>query len=219
MPTITRLSASAIATVFVLWSGASLAGRPLTVDDANVNDVGAGHVEGWYARQADGSGMWTIAPAYGLMSGVEIGASLARDATNDTNTTAIQAKFRLTPSQQNGCNVGAVVGIAQTLASGASSNTPYLNGLLTCNMPAGSLHLNLGANQPAGSSTLTTWGIAFEREFGAVTAHAEYFGQTDGLPTFQLGARTELVKNIQLDGTIGRTGNDSLFSVGLKFQF
>lgn len=86
-------------------------------------------------------------------------------------------------------------------------------------MPAGSLHLDLGTNQPAGSSALTTWGIAFEREFGAVTAHAEYFGQTDGLPTFQLGARTELVKNIQIDGTLGHIGNDSLFSLGLKFQF
>lgn len=37
--------------LFLLLGMASLlsaqAGRPLTVDDASVNDVGEGHVEGW----------------------------------------------------------------------------------------------------------------------------------------------------------------------------
>lgn len=30
------------------------AGRPLTVDDANVNDAGEGHVEGWWTRAPNG---------------------------------------------------------------------------------------------------------------------------------------------------------------------
>ena len=38
-----------------------------------------------------------------------------------------------------------------------------INGLLSCNMDAGSLHLNLGANRPPNGPTLNTWGLAFER--------------------------------------------------------
>ncbi len=218
---------TALAVAASLWVSSSHAGRPLTVDDANVNDVGVGHVETWFERQADGSRLWTVAPAYGLANGIEIGASAARDTTNRLNTLAVQAKFRLTPSQQDGCNAGAVIGIAQTRGGGIGSggggdtsiNTPYLNGLLTCNLPVGALHLNLGANRPTGSRTLTTWGIAFEREFGAVTAHAEYFGQTHSAPTFQIGARTDIAKNIQIDATLGRNHSTSVFSLGFKVGF
>lgn len=194
-----------------------LAGRPLAVDDANVNAVGAGQVEAWYARQADGANVWNVAPAYGLMEGVEVAASWARDATNRVNTTALQAKFRLTPSLANGCNLGAVIGVSRP--NDDSGRTPYVNGLLSCNGEAGSLHLNLGANRPSGAATLSTWGLAFEREFGAMTAHVEYFGQEHAKPSVQLGLRTELFKNVQIDGTVGQSGGDALLSVGLKYQF
>ena len=215
-PTV-KITAPLIVTIALLSSTICLAGRPLAVDDANVNEVGAGHVETWYARQPGGVNAWTVAPAYGLTEGVEIAASWARDATNKVNTTALQAKFRLTPSLKNGCNVGAVIGASQP--NDGSDNTPYLNGLLSCNMNAGSLHLNLGANHPPGGPTLNTWGLAFEREFGAMTVHVEYFGQDQSKPTFQLGLRTELLKNVQIDSTVGHSSGDALFSLGLKFQF
>jgi hypothetical protein len=217
----THAAIVAIATVASLWALPGYAGRPMTVDDANVNDVGEAHVETWLERQADGSRLWTVAPAYGLAKGVEIGASAARDTTNRLNNFSLQAKFRLTPSQENGCNTGAVIGIAQTRGGAVSSsvNTPYLNGLLTCNLPAGALHMNLGANRTAGGSTLTTWGIAFERGLGAITAHVEYFGQTHSTPTFQIGARTDIAKNIQIDATLGRNHSTAVFSLGLKLEF
>lgn len=211
------IAAPIIVTVALLSGNVCLAGRPLAVDDANVNEVGSGHVEAWYARQPAGVNVWTMAPAYGLTEGMEIAASWARDASNEVNTTALQAKFRLTPSMKDGCNVGLAVGASR--ANDGSGNTPYLNGLLSCNMDAGSLHLNLGANRPPDGSTLNTWGLAFEREFGAMTAHVEYFGQEQARPTLQLGLRTELVKNIQIDGTVGHANGDALFSLGLKFQF
>ena len=84
----------------------------------------------WYARQADDADVLTVAPAYGLMEGVEIGASWSRDITNNVNTNAVQAKFRLTPSLVQGCNLGAVIGVSQP--NDGSDNTPYLNGLLSC---------------------------------------------------------------------------------------
>jgi hypothetical protein len=40
------------------------AGRPLTVDDASVNDVGRGHVEGWWTRAPNGPRSWSVAAAY-----------------------------------------------------------------------------------------------------------------------------------------------------------
>lgn len=216
-----RITAKTTAPLIFIWAifstSVCLAGRPLTVDDANVGDVGTGQVETWYARQADGADVLTVAPAYGLMEGVEIGASWSRDATNNVNTTAVQAKFRLTPSLEQGCNVGAVIGVSQP--NDGSDNTPYLNGLLSCNSEAGSLHVNLGANHPPGGPTLKSWGLAVEREFGAVTAHAEYFGQEQSSPTFQLGLRAELLKNVQIDGTVGQSSGDALFSLGLKYQF
>lgn len=210
-----------LASLACLWAPSCLAGRPLSVDDANVNAPGVAHVETWLERQADGSRLWTVAPAYGLREGVEIGASVARDTTNQLNTVALQAKFRLTPSQQNGCNAGAVIGIAQTSAgaNSASYNTPNVNGLLTCNMPAGALHLNLGANRPTGGPTFTTWGIAFERELGSVTAHVEYFGQTRSTPSFQVGVRTEIAKNWQIDATLGRNHTTTVVSLGVKLGF
>lgn len=211
------LNTSTFLTLTVLASSACLAGRPLSVDDANVNEVGAGHVEAWYARQAGGANVWTIAPAFALTEGVELAGSMARDATNKINTTAVQLKFRLTPSLKAGCNVGAAVGATQP--NDGSTNTPYVNGLLSCNGEAGSLHLNLGAQNPPGQATVKTWGLAVEREFGAITGHLEYFGQQQSNPTVQAGLRTELRKNLQIDATVGQLKDESLFSLGLKFQF
>lgn len=119
------------------------AGRPLTVDDANVNEVGEGHVEGWWTRAPDGSRSWTVAPAYAPMKNLELGAGIAREQKTGLETTNVQAKFRLTEAQDNGCNWGAVLGTART--SGESSKG-YVNALFTCNHATlGSLHTNLGA--------------------------------------------------------------------------
>jgi hypothetical protein len=89
------------------------AGRPLTVDDANVNDTGAGHVETWWARAADGTRSWNVAPAYAPVEGLELAAVMARELRTGHVTQNIQAKFRITPSQDNGCNVGAVAGYSR----------------------------------------------------------------------------------------------------------
>ena len=81
------------------------AGRPLTVDDANVNDAGEGHVEGWWTRAPNGSRSWTVAPAYAPIQNVELGAGIAREQKTGLETLNVQAKFRITESQENGCCV------------------------------------------------------------------------------------------------------------------
>lgn len=199
-------------------SGTAQAGRPLTVDDANVNDTGKGHVEAWYARQAGKAKTWTVSPAYAPVDGLEIGAALSRDTTARETSTALQLKWRITPSQDNGCNFGAVGGVAHTRGSG---NAPYVNALATCNGAFGAVHLNLGAVRPSGGPSTGTWGVAYERALGAVTAHAEWFGQRHGRPTFQVGLRTEIAPDWQLDGTVGRDrgARETVFSLGLKRSF
>lgn len=194
-----------------------LAGRPLTVDDANVNDVGAGHVEAWLARVAGAGNAWTIAPAYGLAEGIEVAAALTRDTRSHITATSVQAKFRFTASRENGCNFGGVLGLAHASAGGG--NMPYLNGLLSCNLTGAALHFNLGAVHPAGESKLRTWGMAYEREFGALAGHVEYFGQQGERPTAQVGLRRNVAKNLQIDGTLGRTGGETVYSLGLKVMF
>jgi hypothetical protein len=221
-PQVHRLTPTALTPALVLatllcWAGPSLAGRPLSVDDANVNEVGAGHVEAWYARQSGDTNVWTVAPAYGIAKGVEIGAAVARDATNDASTNTLQAKFQLTSSLKDGCNLGASVGASQT--NNGLGNTVFVNGLVTCNTGYGSVHVNLGSNRPPQGPSLGTWGVALERELGPFTAHGEVFGQEKDSPTVQVGLRTEVVKNITLDGTAGRANGESVLSLGLKFQF
>lgn len=96
------------------WGTHAHAGRPLAVDDANVNDKGAGHVEVWVARDSDKINTWNLAPAFAPIEGVEIGVSYAKARKTGTSEQAIQAKWRITPSQENGCNVASTLGAYST---------------------------------------------------------------------------------------------------------
>jgi hypothetical protein len=193
------------------------AGRPLTVDDANVNDVGEGHVEGWWTRGPSGSRSWTVAPAYSPIQNVELGAGMARDPKTRLESQNIQVKFRLTPSQDNGCNVGAVVGAARTTGEASKA---YVNALFTCNhAKLGSLHTNLGALDVSNSQRIGTWGLAWERAYGDVTAHVEVYGQQHDKPTWATGLRTNILPKLQLDGSVGRQAGQNLMTIGTKWMF
>lgn len=193
------------------------AGRPLTVDDANVNEVGEGHVEGWWTRAPDGSRSWTVAPAYAPMKNLELGAGIAREQKTGLETTNVQAKFRLTEAQDNGCNWGAVLGTART--SGESSKG-YVNALFTCNHATlGSLHTNLGALDFSSRQRVGTWGLAWERTFGEITAHVETYGQEHDKPTWAVGVRTNILPKLQLDASVGRQTGQNLVTLGTKWMF
>lgn len=119
--TLHRPTASLLtATLLVAAAGTAWAGRPLTVDDANTNDKGAGHVEAWVAR-ADGATVVNVAPAYAPFEGVELAVALSRDTTNKVNASAAQLKWRITESRDNGCNVGTSLGAAH---EGGAAATP-----------------------------------------------------------------------------------------------
>lgn len=193
------------------------AGRPLTVDDANVNDVGEGQVEGWWTRAPNGSRSWSVAPAYAPVKNLELGAGVSREQKTGLESVNVQAKFRITESQEKGCNVGAVVG---TTRSDGESSKEYVNTLLTCNHPTlGSLHTNLGALGFSKSQRIGTWGLALERAYGEVTAHLEVYGQQQERPTWATGLRKNILPKLQLDASVGRQAGQNLLTLGTKWMF
>lgn len=199
--------------------GPARAGRPLAVDDAGTNVKGEGHVEVW-AAHADGTTTLNVAPAYAVRDGVELAAQLSRDAKHDLTGSAVQVKALLTPSREHGCNVGATLGAQHVRAAGARADGAFVNGLASCNgLALGNLHLNLGATRTSGRSTQGTWGVALERALGAVTTHVEVFGGEGSKPAWQIGARRDIAKSVQLDGTIGSVDGMTLLSVGTKLRF
>lgn len=213
-----RLSCLAAAVLSLSIANVSHAGRPLTVDDAGVNELGGGHVEFWYARMPGKANVWTISPAYSPIRNFEVAALLSRDRTGHETTRAIQGKLLLTSSKKDGCNFGMSFGVGYVNESNESA--PFLNGLATCNQEFGSIHVNLGVTHPEGGENQGVWGVAFERELSAgVIGHIERFGQEHERPSTQIGLRKEIMQGLQLDGTLGRSGSDTIYSVGLKKTF
>lgn len=193
------------------------AGRPLAVDDANVNDKGAGHVEAWVARDASKSNALNLAPAYAPIDGLEVSGVLSRDTTNRVNAQSLQAKWRITPSKENGCNVAAVLGASRVSGGG---NATYVSGNLSCNgLGPVNVHANLGANKAKRVSTVGTWGVAAELPMASWTPHAEVFGAQGSKATAQVGVRTQLTKELQLDGNVSRNNGQTAHSIGVKYQF
>jgi hypothetical protein len=215
-------STSIFSACFVMLAALSAAipaqaGRPLTVDDANVNDTGDGHVEMWWTRSPGGTRSWTVAPAYAPVDNIELGAGVSREMRTGIQTQNIQAKFRITPTQENGCNFGAVAGYARVEGD---SSKPYVNALFSCNSATlGSLHTNVGALDASSSQRVRTWGVAWERAYGEVTVHIEKFGMENEKPTVATGLRFNVMEDLQLDTSVGRTNKQNVVTVGLKWMF
>jgi hypothetical protein len=208
-----------LAAITTAQTGPALAGRPLTVDDAGTNASGEGHVEYWRAR-ADGARFVNLSPAYALRDGLEISALLSRETPQKITTTALQMKVLLSPSKEAGCNFGVGVGVARARVTGDSETGSFVNGIATCNgTRLGNVHFNLGVTKPYGVRSVRNFGVALEREMGVVTPHVEYFGADESKPVVQIGVRGDVAKNLQLDGTFGRSAGSTGFSLGVKYKF
>ena len=211
------ITSSFLLFIALLASMPSLAGRPLTVDDASVNDAGDGHVEAWWTRSPNGVRSWTLAPAYAPVENIELGAGIAREQFTGIQTQNIQAKFRITPTQENGCNFGAVLGSARVEGD---SFKPYVNGLFSCNSSTlGSFHTNVGALDVSSSQRVRTWGLAWERAYGEVTVHIEKFGMKNEKSTIATGLRFDVMEDLQLDTSVGRANKQNIVTIGLKWMF
>ena len=208
--------AAATACALALLCTPAWAGRPLSVDDANVDDKGTGHVEAWFARGAGNTNGFNVVPAYSPWEVVEFSAPLSRDRTSAITSIGALVRVRVSEPQNSGCNFLVALGEQHMNPGG---NRPYAYSAATCRKNEFALHANLGAVKPSGASSFGTWGIGAERDHGDLVGHVEAFGREHAKPTFQVGARKDVGKGFQIDGTVGRTDGDTIFSLGVKFSF
>jgi hypothetical protein len=193
------------------------AGRPMLVEDAGVDDTGTGHVEAWYERTPDLGRTWTVSPAYGVIEGMEVSAALARDVHNHQTLTRAQLKWQLNRAPEGECQWTTALGLGHAQhESGAST---WLNGVGSCPIGPGTLHMNLGVAKSPHESGAPFTGAAWEQDLGWVTGHVEWVAARRTKPIFNLGLKREVIKNLQIDGSIGRTGGHTIFSVGTRWQF
>jgi len=82
---------SGLVLAMLLVATSTWAGRPLTVDDAGMNDKGNGHVELWFAGDNAGARAFNVAPAYAAFENVEFSALFSRDTAGRSTAYAVQA--------------------------------------------------------------------------------------------------------------------------------
>lgn len=217
MPSVRTVLAAPLLAALLLNPASGHAGRPLNVDDANVNEAGAGHLEAWYTRQPGTARRWTVAPVYAPWQGVELGAAWARERGSGLSTVSLQSKIRLSTPREGRWHHAMVLGLSHAQDQRGATRSATL--IASREFTPGALHINLGASRAPGGPALPALGLAWEQAFGPVTGHLEWLGEHQSKPLFGLGLRRELVTDLQLDGSLGRSGGSTLYSLGLKLQF
>lgn len=200
-----------------LLSGVGHAERPMNVDDAGVGTTRTGFVETWYARERGGERSLNVASTYVPLTGMEFTVTGSRDRADGPTTTGLEGKFQLTRPQAGGCY--QAVALELTHPRGQRGPTSFANGIMSCDVGRSAVHMNLGLVRAPGGPSLPIAGVAWERAFGSVTGYVEWQVQRDEKPTLGMGLRTELVKDVDLGASVGRNGGETLYSVGMKFEF
>jgi hypothetical protein len=200
-----------------LLSVSAQAGRPLSVDDANVNDAGVAHVETFWSRSADGSRTLTIAPTYSPLPGLDLIAQDVRTFSGGAHSQTVQAKMQVTSPKENSCHFAWVVGATQWKKGDGQKS--FVSANTSCDMGSGALHASAVRSRDAEGRDTPSLGVAWEQSFGAWTGHIESIAQRATKPMVGVGARTDIAPGIQIDGTWGRLGGKAMFSLGTKFTF
>lgn len=215
------LLAAVLALPCVAWTSSAHAGRPLTVDDANVDTVGDGHIEVWWEGLRGQRGSLYAAPAYTPMEGLELGVVLARDLHERQTLQGLQVKWLFTAALTQGCNTAATAGATRRSPGPAQNggSTVALNLIGTCAMEWGVANANAGMQREPTLPWRATWGLSVEHSLGAVTPHLEAFGTQHNPPVVQAGARWEWTQGYQLDATLGRQQRRTLLSLGFARGF
>jgi hypothetical protein len=193
------------------------AGRPLNVDDANVNDAGVAHVETYWSRAADGSRTLTIAPTYSPLPGLDLVAQDVRTFSGGPHSQTLLAKVQVTAPRDNGCHFAWVLGATQWQKGEGQQS--FVGANSSCDFGLGNLHSSFVAARDFEGNVSPTWGVAWEQTFGAWTGHIESVTQRDSKPMFGVGLRRDVLPGLQLDGTLGKQAGKNVFSLGTKYTF
>ena len=193
------------------------AGRPLNVDDANVNDQGVAHIETFWSRAADGSRTLTIAPTYSPLPGLDLIALNVRTFSGGPHSQTIQAKLQVTAPQKKSCHFAWVLGATQWQKGDGQKS--FVSGNTSCDMGAGTLHSSWVSARDAEGKDVPSWGVAWEQIMGDWTAHIESVAQRASKPLVGVGLRRDVLPGLQMDGTWGKQGGKAVFSLGTKYTF
>ena len=191
------------------------AGRPMLVDDANTNEAGHGHLESWFDKE---NNALSFSPAYAPIEELELGANFTNSQLTSEKAYSFQMKKLFTSSQQNGCNTGGTLG--RSAVTNDSGYSIYGWGILTCNsINWGTVHANLGWDKPNTSSANVLYGVAYEYPLENLVPNIEWMHVEGSENITSIGLRTEIIKNVQLDGSYRIQGDNKYWTLGGKLQF
>lgn len=191
----------------------SWAGRPLATEDAGVNDKGSCQLEAWrdFGKEVDHT---HIAPACGVMDGLELGIEFDMPSSMDLDTHAIVGALKWAPESLawNGWRFGAKLSTTAERAAGESERhhanwtalgiaTYPINDQVT-------VHVNLGhAYDKLAKEHAEVYGAAITfSPHEKVVLFAELNGDNQSPATQSAGLRYWLIQDsLGLDITTSRT--------------
>ncbi|MDE2593210.1 MAG: hypothetical protein KGL57_03150 [Burkholderiales bacterium] len=179
------------------------AGRPVSTDDASVNDRGICQLEGWVDRANDARHSH-IAPACGVYDGLELGAEWDLPAPASVAQHGISASLKWAPEflGWNGWRFGAKAGLVTEKAFGETErHFGHWTALALASYPINdrwTIHLNLGHSHPQiPVEKATTYGGALVYAINDRTmAFAEWQGDSRTPATRVVGVRWWLLSDV-----------------------
>jgi hypothetical protein len=220
----------ALLAVLAIASIPALAGRPLTTEDASIQEDKACQVETWIDRSREATQGWFV-PACNFGANIEWQAGFARrreDGSSRFSEAYFQAKTLWRPSEDAPWAIGLVTGVTRKQREGRRGwENPYVIVPLSVTSEAAgtSFHFDVGWGQDrADERNVTLWGVAAESAVTPrLTLLAEAFGENAARPFLRAGGRYSLIKDrLDMDLTVvtrsGGTRAERFVSLGLFWQ-
>lgn len=193
----TLLAAALLAAAGMARGPAPLTAQQYVVDDAEIVDRGACHVEAWHGRRAS----W-ILPACQPVTNLELTAGVGFVDVGDGNREAeyaIEAKTLLRPLEPNDWGVGAVLGVGPNPSAVPGERTlgdlyAFLPASLSLRDDRWIVHGNVGwawdRETADADDHHLTWGVRADLSLlPAVSLIGELAGEDDIRPEVQTGVR------------------------------
>jgi hypothetical protein len=125
--------------------------------------------------------------------------------------------MQVTSPKDNSCHFAWVVSATQWQKGDGQKS--FVSANSSCDMGVGALHASVVSSLDAVGRDTPSLGVAWEQSFGAWTGHIESIAQRAAKPMMGIGARTDVMPGLQVDGTLGRVGGKAMFSLGTKITF
>ena len=220
-----------IFSIFVLAAAMpALAGRPLTTEDASIQQEKACQVESWVDRSREATQSWFV-PACNFGANIEWQLGFSRLHTQGRSAFSdsyFQGKTLFRSLDDSPWGVGLVAGVNRfpQHETHRGWENPYV--IVPFSLTAGgatTLHFNAGWSQDrAERRNVTSWGVAAETTVTQrLTLLGEAFGENARRPFFRAGGRMNAIKDtLDFDLTVvgrpGGTRGERFVSLGVFWQ-